>query len=166
MSVVVTPAVGVPAGAPSTPPTITQPVRGHLEAVCPKGCVASESAGRYANLRMGPFTVEDYQESDYLVLSQPMTIGLIDGWMGTDAGAAFEADARLEIQYPDGTWEEFLLQHDKHQDTIGNVRLQWKVNRALPSGTRFVLKHGQGYSVDGKALNTLHADAMFRLYAE
>jgi hypothetical protein len=141
-------------------------VRGHGELSCPKGCVAQESAGHYAALRMGPFTVDNYEESDYLVLQQPIKIGMIDGWMGTDAGAAFEADSRLEIQYPDGTWEEFLMQHDKHQDTIGNVQRQWKVSRDLPVGTRFVVKHGQGYSVDGKPLSQLHADAIFRLYAE
>lgn len=163
-SVLTAPAVGI-VGAPAMP-TVTQPIYAHPLSPCPTGCVEAE-APKYLNLRFGPYTVEDYQESKPIILDHDLNVVLIDGWMGTDAGAAFETDAHLEIQAADGSLlYEVQLQHDKHADLVGNVSIQRYVKMALPAGTRFVLFHGPGYSVSGQPLSSLHGDAMFRLYAE
>jgi hypothetical protein len=114
----------------------------HQELVCPRGCIAFQSAPNFLELRFGPTSNTD-QDGFTTALPFPMTVKLLDVWIGTQSGAVFESDSRLQIVLPDGTFYEFKAQYDKHQDVVGDVQRSFPVNLSLPAGTMLTLYHSQ-----------------------
>jgi hypothetical protein len=119
-------------GALFTPP--------HQESVCPTGCIAMQSNPSFLELRFGP-TNNTAQDGFSISLPFPMHVRMLDVWIGTQTGALFESDSRLQIIFPDGSWREFKAQYDKHQDVVGDVQRSFDVDLTLPAGTTLVVYH-------------------------
>lgn len=145
------------------------PVVVHGEGACPGGligCVIHESPGRYLAIRLGP---EPMQPSQFIyTLPYDMNISLIDGWIGTAAGTQpLEAESRLQIQYLDGAWEEFLIETDKHTDVQGEKQRMFPIKRRLPAGTVLIVHQNGGWTTVNRCLNgTPCQDTIWRLYAD
>lgn len=119
------------------PPIFTPP---HQEAACPQGCIAMQSNPTFLELRFGPTTNTD-QDGFTTAIPFPMKVSMLDVWIGTQSGAVFESDSRLQVVLPDGTFYEFKAQYDKHQDVVGSLQRSFPVNLTLPAGTMLTVYH-------------------------
>jgi len=144
------------------------PVTVHGEGPCPGGvigCVIQESPGRYLAIRLGP---EPMKASQFIyTLPYDIDVKLIDGWIGTAAGTQpVEAESRLQIQYTDGTWEEFLIETDKHTDVQGEKQRTFYIERNLPAGTVLIVHQFGGFTTVSDCLVNNCQDTIWRLYTK
>jgi len=144
------------------------PTTVHGEGPCPgglTGCVIQESPGRYLAIRLGP---EPMKASQFIyTLPYDLNVGLIDGWIGTAAGTQpLEAESRLQIQYVDGTWEEFFIETDKHTDVQGEKQREFSINRNLPAGTVLIVHQFGGFTSVSDCLVNNCQDTIWRLYSK
>jgi hypothetical protein len=148
--------------------TAQAPIVVHGEGSCPGGligCVIQESPRHYLAIRLGP---QAMQPSQFVyTLPYDLDISLIDGWIGTAAGTQpLEAESRLQIQYPDGAWEEFLIETDKHTDVQGEKQRLFPISRHLPQGTSLIVHQFGGWTTVQSCLTTPCQDSIWRLYAK
>jgi len=149
------------------PASAQGPIVVHGEGPCPGGaigCVIQESPGRYLAIRLGP---EPMTASQFIyTLPYDLNVGLIDGWIGTAAGTQpVESESRLQIQYADGSWEEFYIETDKHTDVQGEKQRSFNVNRTLHAGTVLIVHQGGGYTTVANCLTNPCHDTIWRLYS-
>lgn len=149
----------------SVPPAFTlhQDING---GICPVGCMTA-SPGRYISMKLGP-TPFGPEEVYAYQLPYSMDVGLIDNWIGTAQGVTVEMESRLQIQYPDGSWEEFFNEIDKHADVRGESLRSFNVTRHLPVGTILIINHSGGIiGPDAtRCLTEPCGDTMWKLYSE
>ena len=143
------------------------PIVVYGEGPCPGGaigCVIQESPGRYLAIRLGP---EPMTASQFIyTLPYDLNVGLIDGWIGTAAGTQpVESESRLQIQYADGSWEEFYIETDKHTDVQGEKQRSFNVNRTLRAGTVLIVYQGGGYTTVANCLTNPCQDTIWRCTA-
>lgn len=133
---------------------------------CPVGC-KTESPGRYISMKLGPTTFGQEEVYAYQ-LPYSMDVGLIENWIGTAQGVTVEMESRLQIQYSDGSWEEFYNEIDKHTDVRDESVKLFNINRHLPVGTLLIVNHSGGYIGPdaGRCLTEACGDTMWKLFSQ